>query len=70
MRLFLAKSQRPPNRRSAWWWMQSDRTGLSGQFPANREKNREFCNSGASEANFVARNHCAAATFYEIPYAN
>ena len=36
----------------------------------NREINREFCVSGPSEANFVARNHCAAATFYEIPYAN
>jgi hypothetical protein len=41
-----------------------------GQFPANREINREFRDSGPSEANFVARNHCAAATFYEIPYAN
>jgi hypothetical protein len=40
------------------------------QFPANREINREFRDSGPSEANFVARNHCAAATFYEIPYAN
>ena len=46
------------------------RTGLHLQFPANREINREFCVSGPSEANFVARNHCAAATFYEIPYAN
>src|ERR1700730_9359086 len=41
-----------------------------GKLPANREINREFCDSGPSEANFVARNHCAAATFYEIPYAN
>src|SRR5258708_8209656 len=46
------------------------RTGLRWQFPANREINREFRDSGPSEANFVARNHCAAATFYEIPYAN
>jgi hypothetical protein len=36
----------------------------------NREINREFRDSGPSEGNFVARNHCAAATFYEIPYAN
>jgi hypothetical protein len=41
-----------------------------GKFPANREINREFRDSGPSEANFVARNHCAAAAFYEIPYAN
>src|SRR5258706_5557847 len=46
------------------------RTGLHLQFPANREINREFRDSGPSEANFVARNHCAAAAFYEIPYAN
>src|SRR5258706_10991060 len=46
------------------------RTGLRWKFPANREINREFRDSGPSEANFVARNHCAAATFYEIPYAN
>jgi len=46
------------------------RTGLRWQFPANREINREFRDSGPSEANFVARSHCAAATFYEIPYAN
>ena len=26
--------------------------------------------TGNFKANFVARNHCAAATFYEIPYAN
>jgi hypothetical protein len=46
------------------------RTGLHLQFPAIRENNREICDSGPLEANFVARNHCAAATFYEIPYAN
>src|SRR5258708_34579225 len=46
------------------------RTSLHLQFPANREINREFCDSEPSEANFVARNRCAAATFCEIPYAN
>src|SRR6202035_724272 len=46
------------------------RTGLRGQFPANREINREFCDFGPSEANFVARNRCAAATSREIPYAD
>ena len=46
------------------------RTGLERKFPAIRENNWEFRDSGPSEANFVARNHCAAVTFYEIPYAN
>ena len=46
------------------------RTGLRAKFPANRENNREYRDSGPSEANFVARNRRAAATFYEIPYAN
>ncbi len=32
------------------------------QFPANREFYREFCDSGALRADFVARNRCAAAT--------
>src|SRR5258705_13305953 len=35
------------------------RIGLHLQFPANREINREFCDSGPSETNFVARSHCA-----------
>src|SRR6266403_832741 len=40
------------------------------QFPANREFYWEFCDSGPSEANFVARNHCAAATFTKFPTQN
>ena len=32
------------------------------QFPANREFYREFCDSGALRADFVARNRGAAAT--------
>src|SRR6266566_5296560 len=40
------------------------------QFPANREFYREFCDSGALRADFVARNRGAAATSWTIPYSN
>jgi hypothetical protein len=42
---------------------------VSAQIPANREFCREFCDFGLSEANFVARNRCAAATFRTNPYS-
>jgi hypothetical protein len=37
------------------------------QFPANREKYREFCDLGASSADSIARSRCAAATFSKFP---
>jgi hypothetical protein len=45
------------------------RTGLELQFPANREINREFCDSTASEDDFGATNPRAAATYWAIPYS-
>jgi hypothetical protein len=46
------------------------RTGLRGQFPANREFYREFRDFGAAGTDFVAGNRCAAVAFRVIPYAN
>ena len=46
------------------------RTGLHLQFPANREINREFCDSGAFGSDFGSKSPCAAATSKQIPYEN
>src|ERR1700731_2944456 len=37
------------------------------QFPANREKYREFFDLGASSADSIARSRCAAVTFSKFP---
>jgi transposase-like protein len=39
--------------RTSWWWTQSLQTGLpSGEFPAIREKNREFSKNVCFEPNY------------------
>src|SRR5258708_4906578 len=45
-----------------------DDDGSPSKFPANREFYREFYDFGPSEANFVARNPCAADVSRAIPY--
>jgi hypothetical protein len=57
-------------RRTAWLATQCCSHPSPVKFPANREFYREFCISEARRDDFAARKRCAAATFYEIPYAD
>ena len=68
--LFCALTGGTPDLGTAWLALQCRSHPSPPDFPAIREFNREFRDSGPSEANFVARNHCAAATSCEIPYTN
>ena len=60
----------PTKARLPGWRRSGIRTNLQRNFPANREFNREFYVFGPSEANFVARNPCAAGVSRAIPYAS
>ena len=57
-------------RKSAWWRTQSlSNLSLQPQFPANREKNREYCNFGATSRNKRPRCPMISRLSARIPYA-
>ena len=67
---FASRSRYRGNLKNPWLALQCRSHPSPHKFPAIREFYREFCEFEARGDRFGTRNRCAAATFYEIPYAN
>src|SRR5882724_2880459 len=68
-RAFLIKERKFSEKKNGWLATQWDSNRSPGNFPANGEFYREYCNPGLIGPHFVARNRSAAATSCAIPYS-